>query len=64
MSNERLDDLPRLISVPEAAKILGITRATGYRLAKTGELPTARLGGRIYVVTERLRQFIRDLGAA
>lgn len=50
--------LPLLIAVPEAAKLLGISRATGYRLAAAGDLPIKRLGRRVYVVTARLREFV------
>ncbi len=58
----RVDDpfagLPLLIAVPEAAKLLGISRAAAYRLARAGDLPTKRLGRRIYVISARLREFI------
>jgi excisionase family DNA binding protein len=47
-------DLPLLLAVPRAAKILGISRSAAYRLAESGELPVRRLGGRIYVVTAKL----------
>jgi excisionase family DNA binding protein len=50
--------LPLLIAVPEAAKLLGISRAAAYRLANAGDLPTKRLGRRIYVISARLREFI------
>jgi excisionase family DNA binding protein len=52
-SNQR-DDLPMLLAVPRAAKLLGISRSAAYRLAESGELPVRRLGGRIYVVTAKL----------
>jgi excisionase family DNA binding protein len=51
-------DLPLLIAVPTAAKLLGISRAAAYRFASAGDLPTKRLGRRVYVVTARLREFI------
>jgi predicted DNA-binding transcriptional regulator AlpA len=50
--------LPLLIPVPRAAELLGISRAAAYRFASSGDLPTKRLGRRIYVVTARLREFI------
>jgi excisionase family DNA binding protein len=53
-----LDDLPLLIAVPKAAKLLGISRTSAYRLAASGELPTRRLGGRVYVVTAALRSLL------
>jgi predicted DNA-binding transcriptional regulator AlpA len=52
------DDLPALISVPRAARILGLSRASAYRYASSGDLPTKRLGGRVYVVTAKLRNFL------
>ena len=52
------DDLPLLLPVPRAAVLLGISRASAYRLVATGELPSRRLGGRIYVVTSELRQIV------
>ncbi|WP_255507146.1 MULTISPECIES: helix-turn-helix domain-containing protein [Mycolicibacterium] len=58
MSNSSLDGLPLLLPVPRAAVLLGISRASAYRLVSTGELPSKRLGGRVYVVTAELRQII------
>jgi excisionase family DNA binding protein len=52
--------LPLLISVPAAARLLGISRAAAYRFASAGELPTKRLGRRVYVVSARLRDFIES----
>jgi excisionase family DNA binding protein len=63
--SQSLDDLPALISVPKAAAILGLTRATAYRYAAAGELPTRRFGGRrVYVVTAKLRALIEPGGEA
>lgn len=53
-----LDGLPVLIAVPKAAELLGISRAAAYRYAATGELPVKRLGGRVFVVRDRLRDFL------
>ena len=46
--------LPALLTVSKAAALLGISRASAYRYAAAGELPTRRFGGRMYVVTARL----------
>jgi predicted DNA-binding transcriptional regulator AlpA len=58
----RADDpfagLPLLIPVPQAATLLGISRAAAYRFASAGDLPTKRLGRRVYVVSAKLREFI------
>ena len=40
-------ELPRLfVSIPEAAKALGISRTFAYELAERGDLPTRQLGRR------------------
>jgi len=44
-SSERL-----CISVPEAARLLGVSRNTGYQMARLGQLPTIRCGRRRLVV--------------
>ena len=53
-----LADLPALLSVPKAAEVLGISRASAYRYAAAGDLPARRLGGRVYIVTARLMDII------
>jgi predicted DNA-binding transcriptional regulator AlpA len=52
------DGLPLLIPVLQAANLLGISRAAAYRFASAGDLPTKRLGRRVYVVSAKLREFI------
>jgi excisionase family DNA binding protein len=44
-----------MISVLDAAKVLGISRSYAYMMANTGELPTVRLGRRILVPVASLR---------
>jgi predicted DNA-binding transcriptional regulator AlpA len=56
--------LPLLIPVPQAAKLLGISRAAAYRFASAGDLPIKRLGRRVYVVSAKLRDFIQTEGEA
>ena len=52
------DDLPSLLAVPHAPRLLGISRAAAYRLVASDELPVRRLGGRVYVVTAGLRDLV------
>jgi excisionase family DNA binding protein len=54
------DGLPVLISVVTAADVLGISRASAYRYIDRGLLPVKRLGGRIYVVRDRLREMVEN----
>ena len=44
MDGERLT-----ISVPEAAKLLGISRSAAYEAARSGELPAMRFGSSVRV---------------
>lgn len=47
---DKAEPSSRLVfSVPEAAELLGISRALGYELVARGELPYLRLGRRIVV---------------
>lgn len=53
--------LPALLTVPRAAALLGISRASAYRYAAAGELPTKRYGRRVYVVTNQIRDVLDDV---
>lgn len=37
---------PLVLTIPEAAELLAIGRTQAYELARTGELPTVRIGAR------------------
>ena len=59
------DFLYREVRVPlvhpsrqDAATVLGIGASRAYRLARSGELPTIRLGRRWWVTTAVLRQML------
>ena len=41
---------PPCISAPAAARMLGVSRNTGYEMARLGQLPTVRCGRRRLVV--------------
>jgi excisionase family DNA binding protein len=45
-------------TVPEAARILGISRNGGYEAAKRGEIPTIRIGRRILVPKAALERLL------
>lgn len=51
-------EMPKLMSITRAAKLLGVSRASAYRYAAVGDLPTVRLGGRRFVVTARLNELL------
>ena len=46
------------VSVEHAGKILGYSRNTAYEAAKTGELPTIRLGRKIRVPIAALQRLL------
>jgi excisionase family DNA binding protein len=56
--NTNLNNLPLLLEVPAAAKLLGISRSAAYRATTSGELASRRLGGRVYVVTAKLIELV------
>ena len=43
------DDLPLLLSVPDVASVLGISRAGAYELVRSDGFPSLRIGSRIVV---------------
>lgn len=55
-----LADLPMLIPIPMVARLLGISRSAAYRCVASGDLPSAHLGGRVYVITARLRELLEN----
>jgi excisionase family DNA binding protein len=46
------------VSVPTAARLLGISRSLAYRAAQSGELPVIRIGRRVVVVRAGLMALI------
>jgi excisionase family DNA binding protein len=45
-------------SITEAAALLGVGRTLAYQMAKSGELPTVRLGRRVVVPRAQLEQLL------
>lgn len=59
-AEKALAQQPLLIPIPKAANLLGISRSAAYRCAASGDLPTRHLGGRVYVVTAKLRDLLES----
>jgi excisionase family DNA binding protein len=55
---DRWGELPAVITVAEAAVLLGLSRSSAYRAAERGELPVIRLGGRMRVPVARLQALV------
>ena len=54
------DELPLMLSLPQTAAVLGISRSAAYSLAAEGALPLLRIGGRKVVPKEALREWIKE----
>ncbi len=52
------DDLPLMLSVPELASVLGISRAGAYELVKEKGFPAMKIGSRILVPRDKLIDWI------
>lgn len=55
-----MDETRLTLTVPQAAELLGISRALTYELVARGELPSLRLGRRVVVPRRALERFIDD----
>lgn len=55
---------PRLVSVPEAGEMLGVSRATAWRMVDAGTLPTVRVGRRRLVPVAAIDELVDHLRAA
>ena len=47
------------MTVEAAGRLLGVSRATAYAAAKTGDLPTFKMNGRLVVPTAEIRRMLR-----
>ena len=57
------EDLPLMLSVPEMAAALGISLAGAYELARSEGFPALRIGTRIVIPKDELREWIkRNMG--
>ena len=52
------DELPLMLSVPEVAAVLGISRAGAYELVKSKDFPSLKIGSRIVVPKEKFIKWI------
>jgi hypothetical protein len=59
MTRAELLQLPPMITVPLAGRIMGLkSRSAAYRAAARGDLPTIRMCGKLFVPTELVLQKI------
>ena len=56
------DELPLMLSVPEIAVVLGISRAAAYELARSRDFPSLRIGTRIVGAKRQIHQLDQQEG--
>jgi excisionase family DNA binding protein len=49
------------LTVEEVGPIIGISRSSAYEAARTGEIPTLRIGRRLLVPVARLRELLGEV---
>ena len=52
------DELPLMLNVVQVAAVLGISRAGAYELVHSDGFPTLKIGSRIVVPKDKLREWI------
>ena len=52
------DELPLMLNVVQVAAVLGISRAGAYELVHSEGFPALKIGSRIVVSKEKLREWI------
>ena len=52
------EDLPLMLSVPEMAAALGISRDGAYELARSEGFPALRIGTRIVIPKDKLQEWV------
>ena len=58
------DELPLMLSVPELAAVLGISRAGAYELVKEPKFPSLMIGSRIIIPRDKLIKWIDEKSSA
>lgn len=52
------DNLPPILTVEQTAQLLGISRGLAFTAVRAGDIPSIRIGRRILVPRDRLRQML------
>ena len=53
------EELPLMLSVPEMAAALGISRAGAYELVRTEGFPALKIGSRIVIPKDELQEWVK-----
>ena len=54
------DDLPMFLSVPTVSKVLGISASSGYELMHEKNFPSIKIGSRILVPRDKLKEWLDE----
>ena len=54
------EELPLMLSVPEMAAALGISRAGAYELARSEGFPALKIGNRIVIPKDSLQKWVNQ----
>ena len=54
------DDLPMFLSVPTVSKVLGISASSGYELMHEKNFPAIKIGSRILVPRDKLKEWLDE----
>ena len=57
-TSKNYDELPLMLNVVQVAAVLGISRAGAYELVHGEEFPALKIGSRIVVPKDKLREWI------
>ena len=52
------EELPLMLSVLDMAAVLGISRAGAYELARTEDFPALKIGTRIVIPKDKLKEWV------
>jgi excisionase family DNA binding protein len=58
MTKEHHKDEAITLSVEHAARLIGISRTTAYRMVQSGELPAVRVGRRVLILKKPLMEML------
>lgn len=53
-----LDDVPLVVSVPELARILRVSRNTAYAMVRCGQIPSTRAGAQIRIPKKSIEKYL------
>lgn len=54
------DELPMFLNVATVAKLLGISQSSGYELMHEKEFPSIKIGSRILVPRDKLKDWLEE----